>query len=401
MSSTSSAATGTQRAAHLDVYRGRARRALPLLRPRFLRRDVPLPPSVGGDAGARCRRRTHLDEASFDAACDGPPELRTVPMWVAHNGNSGHHRHRTAVLFLHGKTESRATYRDLAARFLLACGRDGDDDDNSDGLVLFAVPDMPYHGDRRRRREDAPGGAEDEFEQAVARAVMAASRGDDASGPLLLDWAWDALCALDALDVLYPAPSSSPPMRVVLAGVSMGGSAAMLAALASLAEGGKGGGPSPWRLAGCAPLIALQYWRWGFQGDAWLGRAESLAPAFAAAIEVGGGGGEDSSSRAAAWESAVRRLLPRLLEEEDGGYDAPRALAALRSVPLLACCSATDPRCPLEGVKVAWREAAGEGAAAAAPHHELFVDESARGHELTAAMVEQFEAWLREVAVVV
>jgi hypothetical protein len=486
----SASGRGAQRAAQRDVCRGRARRPLPLLRPRFVQRGLPIPPVPGGGdgdgegrgegggegGGGASAPLLLLDEVAFDAACDGPRELRTVPMWVARCGReelSSSPRHPiTAVLFLHGKTERRDDYLLAAARWLssssssssLRCrprerGRrrrqeqqqqqeekqeeeDGSDEDDS-GLVLFALPDMPYHGDRVRRERGGPAAAfpaVPEFEAAVARAARRTSQqgggggggGDDAdtsttttttaktaAGPLLLDWAWDALCALDALAALYaPAPSRGsapppPPMRVVLAGASMGGSAALLAALAALAaaeeeEGGEDSAATgAWQLVGVGSLIALQYWRRGFEGDEWLGRAESLGPAFAAALEEegepggGGGGGDNSSSsrQRRAWEAAVRRLLPGLLAEES--YDAPHALAALRAaqVPLLACCSATDPRCPVEGVAAAWREAeeansGGGDNSSGDARHELFVDEAARGHELTPAMMARFEAWL-------
>jgi alpha-beta hydrolase superfamily lysophospholipase len=496
--------TATRRAVLADVCRGRPRRPLSLLRPRFVRRGVvgvgvvvaPPPPPNAPPPQSPLLPAVLFDEVAFDVACEsdrdgGPPQhLRTVPMWVARpamavtaatQGAEGPPRPPSpplppmpppllpAVLWLHGKTKSRDHYLPVAE----SLARRG---------CIVAVPDMPYHGGRRRPTlqrgapASAPGAASasasafaaDEFEEAVADAVRSGE-----AGPLVLDWAWDALCALDALQALYgsgqddsgkeaaaeggfgggsgdehsrlltraevrayrnasggadcvaPRDVALDPARVALAGVSMGGSAALLVSVvAADGPGSEGRCSPPKRVAACAPFIALQYWRWGLDyGDAWLGRAESLAPAFAAAIEAAAAGGASERgegeanaqrpSRRDAWERALRRLLPGLLEH----YDAPHALAALRAsgVPLLACNSASDPRCPIDGAEEAWREAeeaeaaaagatAGASAAAAAAAagggaaaRELFVDPSARGHELTPAMVERFEAWLGEV----
>jgi dienelactone hydrolase len=466
-----SMAAATRRATLADVCRRRPRRPLSLLNPRFLRRGV-IPPRSRRPPNAPPNASPHqpppgvvFDEVAFDVACereggDPPQHLRTVPMWVVRPATAGVARQPQppslppllpAVLWIHGKTESRDTYLPVAESLARL------------GLIV-ALPDMPHHGGRRRAAAPAAAAAAaaagavagadaatDEFEAAVAAAV----RSGDA-GPLVLDWAWDALCALDALQALYGrdddegedkrgeaeggggggsnggdehsrpltranvrayrwgsssssrAAESFPPTdaavalldpaRVALAGASMGGSAALLASLCL----------SERRVAACAPFIALQYWRWGLDnGDSWLGRAESLGPAFEAAIEeagAGAGAGAGAIGRGdegrAAWERAVGRLLPGLLAE----YDAPRAFLALRvaGVPLLALNSSSDLRCPIDGVRAAWREADEATAAAAAggrgaARHELFVDPSARGHELTPAMMERFEAWLGEL----
>ena len=507
------ACSTTRRAVLADVCRGRPRRPLSLLRPRFVQRGVvvaiaPHPPTPTPTVPPPA---VLFDEVAYDVACEGEgggcsaQHLRTVPMWVARPASAAASAMQgaegprplpppllptpptpptpplPAVLWLHGKTESRDTYLPEAERL----ARRG---------CIAAVPDMPHHGGRRRetRHQGASASASAsafagcEFEAAVAGAVRSGK-----AGPLVLDWAWDALCALDALQALYgrddeqdneeegwgdggrasaeggsdaggdehsrlltraevrayrrgggaddrvaPGDVTLDPARVALAGSSMGGSAALLATLVADAaapgdDASRGGGRPvpPRRVAACAPFIALQYWGWGLldDGGAWLGRAESLTPAFQAAIEAAAAAGRGASgrdgdgdggrpspprsssscSRCEAWEQAVRRLLPGMLDH----YDAPHALAALRAagVPLLACNSASDTRCPIAGVEQAWREAeeaeeAEEGATGAltaagggAAGRELFVDPSARGHELTPPMLDRFEAWLGEI----
>jgi hypothetical protein len=442
----------TQRAALADICRGRAvPRPTELLKPRFVRRGVPAatappspspslsPPAVA--AAPSPGRAVVFDEVVFDAACDDPDggggPARPVPMWVARPADTTPATAPSVVvLWLHGKRESRGDYLPVAARVAAARG------------CLFAAPDMPYHGGRRRpgsaAAEDAGEADVDALDEAVARAIRrqasggggvvgggegssSSSSSSSSSNPLLLDWAWDAICALDALDALYGGGSGGR-LTAVLAGTSMGGGAALLVA-AALCGGGEqgaaaaaaatGGGPPFRRLAACAPVIALQYWQWDLENgeDAWRGRAESLGPALQAAIEVAAQaaasaaeGGEGGAAAAGApigereaWRRAVARLCPGLL----GDYDAPRVLAALRAagVPLLACSSASDPRCPLGGVRAAWQEAeadvveAAAGAGNAGARHELFVDDSARGHERTGAMMARVEAWLGELGI--
>lgn len=395
------AKTSTQRAALADICRGRARRPPALLRPRFVRRGVDAADVAdgGGDAPSPSSRRPPaattvvFDEVLFDTG-DEDGDGQSVPMWVARPVELAIKTAPTAavVLWLHGKGERRGAYL-AAAQRLAARG------------CLFAVPEMPYHGARRRRRRDsgvAEVGAAEQitaeeddaaaFDAAVARAVR-----EGRNGPLILDWAWDALCALDALEALYGGGGGAGS-SVLLAGSSMGGSAALL--LAAALSSGSSGGPS-WRVAACVPVIALQYWRWGFEnGEAWQGRAESLGPALQAAIEVAEEQGDreaPSLSPREAWRRALQRLVPGILTD----YDAPRVLAALRAagIPLLACSSASDPRCPIGGVRAAWREAEEEDKEASSlsplpPKHELFVDDSARGHKFTGAMMLRVEDWL-------
>lgn len=390
----------TQRAALADICCGRARRPPARLKPRFLRQGVvDVGVSGGGSGGAAVGGGARpspssaavvFDEVLFEAYDDddleggsGGGPSRPVPMWVARPTTA---KAATVLLWLHGKGETRDAYLPTAAR-LAARG------------CLFAVPDMPYHGGRRRRGDGEAATTTsdaDAFDAAVARAIRG-GRGSDNNKqtPLILDWAWDGLCALDALEGLYGSVQQQQ-QNVVLAGTSMGGSAALLLA-AALSGGSDDKGPNK-NISACVPLIALQYWRWGFEhGDAWKGRADSLGPAaLEAAIEAVAEEQPPLPAREA-WRRALSRLVPGILTD----YDAPRVLSTLRAsgIPLLACNSASDPRCPLGGVEAAWREAGAEAASSAATtttKHELFVDSSARGHELTPAMMARVEAWLVE-----
>jgi acetyl esterase/lipase len=387
----------TQRAALNDITRGRSRRPTALLKPRFVRQGVIDVGGGGGPGGAVGGARPSpssaavvFDEVLFEAYDDddgnggGGGPSRPVPMWVARptakEPNSA--PPPAAILWLHGKGETRDAYLPTAAR-LAARG------------CLFAVPDMPYHGGRRREDDEAATSDADAFDAAVARAIRRGGGSDtyNQNNPLLLDWAWDGLCALDALQELYGGGAQHQQQNVVLAGTSMGGSAALLLAAALSGGGDKG----PNKIAACVPLIALQYWRWGFEnGDAWKGRADSLGPAaLEAAVEVAMAAEQPNPSPREAWRRALSRLIPGILTN----YDAPRVLytLCLSGIPLLACNSASDPRCPLGGVEAAWREVeAEEEVAATRTRHELFVDDSARGHELTPAMMARVEAWLEE-----
>ena len=75
-------------------------------------------------------------------------------------------------------------------------------------------------------------------------------------------------------------------------------------------------------------------------------------------------------------------------------YDAPLSLAAIAPRPLLVANGELDPRCPLEGLRLAVDAARPAYAAAGAPENlQLFVDPGV-GHECTEAMWREVDAWM-------
>ncbi len=77
-------------------------------------------------------------------------------------------------------------------------------------------------------------------------------------------------------------------------------------------------------------------------------------------------------------------------------FDAPHSLPLIAPRALLIANGEMDPRCPLDGVRLAFREAEAAYEAAGVPHKLRLHVERGVGHEVTVGMWQEAERWLDE-----
>lgn len=190
--------------------------------------------------------------------------------------------------------------------------------------------------------------------------------------PFLLDNVWDLMRLIDYLQTRDDVDCG----RIGATGMSLGGMHSWLLAAADP------------RVTAAAPVAGFQYFRHAIETSQYRARVESIPFVFAAAARELRG--SEHRIDGGVVEAVWRKLLPGVLES----YDAPFSLEAIAPRPFLIVTGAKDPRCPVDGVRLAVEKGRAAYAACGAEGQlELFVDEEA-GHELTLAMVERINAWM-------
>ncbi|KAL1511620.1 hypothetical protein AB1Y20_006412 [Prymnesium parvum] len=282
------------------------------------------------------------------------------------------------VLVLHGTNASKTQL--LESGWLQRLARQG---------VLAVGVDSRHHGERMkppnlsywpalvrawRRDEPSPMDAAD---TAPAEALRA--------HPFMYDTVWDLMRVLDYLASRDDVDTS----RVGATGISLGGMHAWLWAAADP------------RVSAVCPAIGVQSFGYAIAHDAWHARAASLAPLMDAAA-ADAGRPLDGGVVAAVWA----KLLPYLSTH----FDAPYSLAAIAPRPCLIVNSASDPRCPRQGVEQAVRQASAKWRGPGSDNLALYLDTSngeqplpadqwKRGHVITPAMYAAIDLFLTHTIV--
>lgn len=279
--------------------------------------------------------------------------LERVPVLIVRPGSGGK---RPAVIVLHGtggnKDAMKPLLLDLARR----------------GMVGVAI-DARYHGERA-------GGARGSaaYNEAIARAWRA-KPGEPQEHPFYFDTVWD-LWRL--LDYLQTRPDIDPK-KIGMIGFSMGGIETWLAA--SVDE----------RVAVAVPAIAVQSFRWSLENGKWQARANTIKLAHEAAAKDLGEPAVNEQVCRELWTKVIPGVLDR--------FDCPSMIRLFAGRPLLVLSGETDPNCPLEGAKVAFRSAE-EAFREAKASEKLKIDVAPRvGHRVTDAQRAEalawFERWLK------
>lgn len=199
--------------------------------------------------------------------------------------------------------------------------------------------------------------------------------------PFVFDTAADGIQVLDYL----ANRSDVDAARIGLVGNSLGGMEAWLLAAADE------------RVAACAPAIGVQSFGFALERGVWGARVDSIRPVFEAAAKDLNKPEIDTSVVEAVW----KRLVPGLAVADAAGagaaapFDSARTLPAIAPRHLLVVSGEDDPRCPLEGVRLAVAAAADAYAALGAPAGACrhFVEKGV-GHEMTEVMWQEIDAFM-------
>lgn len=203
-----------------------------------------------------------------------------------------------------------------------------------------------------------------------------------AERPFLFDTVSDAFQIIDYL----AARDDVDDARIGVVGVSLGGMAAWLLAAADE------------RVASAAPAIGVQSFRFALDHNLWGARVDTIRPVFEAAARDLGRPDVDTAVVEAVWKRLVPGLAAAGPEDSAAAFDGPATLPCIAPRHLLVLSGEDDPRCPLEGVRLA--------VAAAAPYYDdssrlaksrlrHFVDLGV-GHEMTENMWREIDAFLAE-----
>lgn len=177
--------------------------------------------------------------------------------------------------------------------------------------------------------------------------------------PFLYDTVWDVMRLIDYLEQRADVDAE----RVGLVGKSKGGMETYLAAAVEP------------RVDVAVPWIGVQNWAWALDNDKWQPRVESIQGAVDQAAQHDGVGAIDAAY--------VRRFYDRAVPGMYQQFDAIEMLPAICPRPLLAINGDSDPRTPIQGLRLV--EAATKEAYAAAGAAEKFVlsIQPSTGHSVT------------------
>jgi hypothetical protein len=98
-----------------------------------------------------------------------------------------------------------------------------------------------------------------------------------------------------------------------------------------------------------APLIAVQSFRWSLENDRWQGRANSIKAAHEAAAEDLGEPAVNKRVCRELWG----KVVPGILDD----FDCPNMVRLFAGRPLFIANGETDPNCPIEGARLAFKAA--------------------------------------------
>mmetsp|Transcript_73631 Transcript_73631/g.148322 ORF Transcript_73631/g.148322 Transcript_73631/m.148322 type:complete len:305 (-) Transcript_73631:97-1011(-) len=288
--------------------------------------------------------------------------------------------------------------------------------------------DSRYHGERSGLKVmtgeyEQSGAWADELSKAdregpYQQALVDAFRGVSGEKPFVYDSAFDLMRCLDHIE---QRPDLFDASRIGATGISLGGMIVWVTAAADP------------RIKVPVPAIGVQNFQFAIDNNCFGARVDSIRPVFEAcaadeemgkksleqgqeAQEEAAGSGSglsgvgvtaiDGSIVAKVWDT----LVPGLRDE----FDAPQSLPLIAPRPLLLLQGAKDPRCPLEGVQLAFEAAQFEYATQQQQRADeeggdpkkknktnnnakikLFADADA-AHAVTAEMWSEADAWFAE-----
>mmetsp|Transcript_20468 Transcript_20468/g.45958 ORF Transcript_20468/g.45958 Transcript_20468/m.45958 type:complete len:378 (-) Transcript_20468:43-1176(-) len=196
--------------------------------------------------------------------------------------------------------------------------------------------------------------------------------------PFLYDTVADAI---GVVDYLTTRPGVIDPARIGVTGVSLGGMHTWLLAAADE------------RVAAAAPAIGVHSFRHAMEKGLWGARVDTIRPVFEAAATDIGRKEVDTGVVQAVWQ----RLVPGLSDLGEDGFDAFVSLGCVAPRPMLVLSGECDPRCPIEGVRLAVEYGNAEYKAHGAEGKlQLFVDAGVE-HEMTQAMWNKIDEFMDAV----
>lgn len=271
--------------------------------------ETAAPPQAGEDVG------TAIVWERWVAHSEPGPQGR-VPVLVARPRASN--GRRPALLVLHGTLKVKEDMAEHLARYA------------KQGYVAVSF-DSRYRGER---------GSVQDYQDSLVAAWRHNFRGPEAQAPaagdehpFIFDSAWDVSRVIDML----VAREDVDPDRVGATGVSLGGMIVWFAAAADE------------RLAAAAPSIGVQGFRFAVEREIWHARVDTIRPVFeAAASDL-----KENAITSNVVDQVWRRILPGIMDE----LDAPSSLRCIAPRPLLVINGEMDPRCPVEGVRLAFQSA--------------------------------------------
>jgi len=272
---------------------------------------------------------------------------------AAKNGNGASVR-RPVVIALHGtggkKTDELPLLRELAAR----------------GFIGVAI-DGRYHGER-----SPEGKGSGEYQKAIARAFSDTSEKHE--HPFYYDTVWDVMRLIDYLETRDDVDKN----RIGLYGVSKGGIETYLTAAVDP------------RVAVAVPTIGMESFRWALDHNAWQSRVGTVQNAFDAATKADGVSSPDANF--------VAKFYDHLVPGIAGEFDGPAMIVKIAPRPLMTINGDSDPRTPLDGLKLCIDAAQEAYHAAGADDHFVARIQEKTGHKVNpdsqAAAVDWFVKWL-------
>jgi dienelactone hydrolase len=242
-------------------------------------------------------------------------------------------------------------------------------DDLAKRNIIGVAIDARYHGARSGGAKGATA-----YNQAIIRAWKA-KPGEPQEHPFYFDTCWDLWKTVDYLRTRDDVDGE----RIGMIGISMGGIQTWLAATVDE------------RVKVIVPAIGVQSFRWSLENDQWQGRANTIKAAHEAAAKDLGEPAVNQKVCRALWN----KVIPGILDQ----FDCPSMLRLAAGRPMLILNGELDPNCPVEGAKLAVREATEAYArAGAADKLKVMITPGVR-HQVTAehrqAALEWFEKWLK------
>jgi dienelactone hydrolase len=298
-------------------------------------------------------------EWSFASEKKADGTAERVPVLMVSPGEDAKKK-RPAVIVLHGTGGSKESVKGWLEDFAKL------------GIVGVAI-DARYHGGRA-----SAGKGSTAYVAAITKAWQTPA-GKPMEHPFYYDTVWDLWRLVDVLS----ERDDIDALHIGMLGISMGGIQTWLAA--SVDE----------RVAVACPLIAVQSFQWSLDNDKWQGRAKTIqATHDAAAKDLG----EPAVNKRVCRE-LWNKVIPGILTD----YDCPNLLplfAEGKAVrPLFVANGDSDPNCPVEGARIAIKEAEAAFAKAGAKEKLVVRVNANTAHKVTdddrKAALEFCAKWLK------
>lgn len=276
-----------------------------------------VPPDVRPGAESQKGSGPRYSEWTFASEKKADGTVERVPVLMVSPGN-GVKKKRAAVIVLHGTGGSKESVKGWLEDFAKL------------DIVGVAI-DARYHGARANAGKGSTG-----YVAAITKAWHTPA-GQPMERPFYYDTVWDLWRLIDVLSARDDIDAS----RIGMLGISMGGIQTWLAASADE------------RVAVACPLIAVQSFRWSLENDKWQGRAKTIqATHDTAAKDLG-----EPAVNQRVCRELWNKVIPGILTDFDCPNVLPLFAEGKRARPLFIANGDSDPNCPIEGARIAIREA--------------------------------------------
>jgi dienelactone hydrolase len=287
--------------------------------------------------GPRYSEWSFASEKKADGTTERVPVLMVSP-------NDEVKQKRACVIVLHGTGGSKESVKGWLEDFAKR------------GIVGVAI-DARYHGARANAGKGSTA-----YVAAITKAWQTPA-GKPMEHPFYYDTVWDLWRLVDVLSARDDIDAS----RIGMLGISMGGIQTWLAAAVDE------------RVAVACPLIAVQSFKWSLENDKWQGRAKTIqATHDIAAKDLG-----EPAVNARVCRELWGKVIPGILTDFDCPNVLPLFAEGKRARPLFIANGDTDPNCPVEGAKIAIKEAEAAFAKAGAKEKLVVRVNESTAHKVT------------------